>query len=143
VIAYLDSSVLLRIVLREPNPLREWDLLTLGITSTLTKVESARAMHRLVLLRVFEDDDLLEKQREIADILRRLDYVPLTLPVLDHAARPLPAVLGALDAIHLATAILYRASQPSDERPIFFATHDEQLARAARALNFDVLGVAA
>jgi predicted nucleic acid-binding protein len=100
-------------------------------------------MHRLVLLRVFEDDDLLEKQREIADILRRLDYVPLTLPVLDHAARPLPAVLGALDAIHLATAILYRASQPSDERPIFFATHDEQLARAARALNFDVLGVPA
>ena len=44
--ASLDSSVLLRIVLRELNPLVEWDHLTGGVTSTLTRVEAARTLDR-------------------------------------------------------------------------------------------------
>lgn len=139
-IAYLDSSVLMRIVFREPDPLAEWPLIITGVTSTLTRVESARAMDREVILGVATEDALREKQREIADILRRLEYVPLEGPVLAQAAEPLPLVLGTLDSIHLASAILYRATQPPDERPLLFATHDQQLARAARAMNFEVLG---
>jgi predicted nucleic acid-binding protein len=140
VIAYLDSSVLMRIVLREPNPLEEWPLIITGVTSTLTRVEAARAMDREVLLGAATENALREKQREIADVLRRLEYVPLEDPVLAQAAQPLPVVLGTLDSIHLATAILYRAAQSPDERPLPFATHDFQLARAARAMNFEVLG---
>ena len=36
--------------------------------------------------------------------------------------------------------MIFRGKQPEDERPILFATHDKQLARGARAMNFDVLG---
>jgi hypothetical protein len=46
-----------------------------------------------------------------------------------------------LDALHLATAMLYRTTQSRDERPILFATHDVQLAKAAKAMLFDVIGV--
>lgn len=34
----------------------------------------------------------------------------------------------------------YRSAQPPDERPLLFATHDTQLARAARAMHFEVIG---
>jgi predicted nucleic acid-binding protein len=53
---------------------------------------------------------------------------------------PMATALGTLDAIHLATALLYREQQSPDERPIAFATHDAQLARAAKSLQFDVIG---
>jgi hypothetical protein len=36
--------------------------------------------------------------------------------------------------------MIYRSAQPSDERPILFATHDLALARAARAMHFEVIG---
>lgn len=139
-IAYIDCSVLMRVVFREPNSLADWPLITTGVTSTLTRVEAARAMDREIVLGAATQSALRDKQREIADILRRLEYVPLEDPVLAQAAQPLPLVLGTLDSIHLATAMLYRATQPPDERPLRFATHDQRLARAARAMSFEVLG---
>jgi hypothetical protein len=44
-------------------------------------------------------------------------------------------VIGTLAAIHLATALLWR-SETGDE--VLFATHDQQLARAAAASGFEV-----
>jgi hypothetical protein len=140
VIAYFDSSVLLRIVLREPDPLPEWDQLTGGMTSTLTRLEAARTLDREAILRTATETELEAKEDELADILRRVDVIVIDERVLEEASRPLTVVLGTLDAIHLASAVLYRASQPDDERPICFATHDKQLATAARALNFEVIG---
>ncbi|HEX8152322.1 MAG TPA: hypothetical protein VF698_04310 [Thermoanaerobaculia bacterium] len=50
--------------------------------------------------------------------------------------------LKTLDAIHLATALLYEKTQSADEPPIWFATHDRKLADAAKAANLRVLGAA-
>lgn len=139
-IAYLDSSVLLRIVLREPDSLAEWDQITVPVTSVLTRVEMARTMDRNTILRTASETELAAKRDEIADMLRRISAVALDGSVLDEAARPLPVVVGTLDAIHLASAVLYRAARPGGERPIVFATHDKQLANAARAMRFEVIG---
>ena len=141
-IAYIDASVLMRIVLGQPSTLPEWDDLELGVSSALLTVEAFRTLDRLWHRNELTETDLVEKRSRLTTFLPRLDIRPLDERVLERAAQPLPTSLATLDAIHLATAILYRASQPDDERPIFFATHDDQLARAARALNFDVLGVA-
>jgi predicted nucleic acid-binding protein len=140
VIAYLDSSVLLRIVFREPGALSEWNQLTGGVTSTLTRLEAARTLDREAVLQTATEAELEAKEQEIADILRRVDAVVLDDRVIVEASRPLSSVLGTLDAIHLASAVLYRATQPDDERPILFATHDKQLAAAARSMRFEVIG---
>jgi predicted nucleic acid-binding protein len=140
VIAYLDSSVLLRVVLREADRLAEWDQITVPVTSVLARVEMARTMDRNTILRTASETELAAKRDEIADMLRRINTVALDDSVLDGAARPLPVVVGTLDAIHLASAVLYRAAQPDNERPIVFATHDIQLATAARAMHFEVIG---
>lgn len=142
-IAYLDASVLMRLVLGEEHPLEEWDQLQLGITSELTRVEAARVIDRLEILGVFQDDESDEKLAEVADILKRVDIIPLDQRVLQRAREPLPTVLGTLDAIHLASAFLYREAQPDDEPPVVLATHDKALATAARALRFKVIGAPA
>jgi len=140
VIAYIDSSVLMRIILVQASPLPEWGELEHGVSSELLVVEGFRTFDRLWHNDELTEADLVEKRPKFRKFLRRLDLRPLDRAVLNLAARSLPTTLAALDAIHLATAIRYRAAQPPDERPIAFATHDHQLARAARAMNFEVLG---
>jgi hypothetical protein len=50
----------------------------------------------------------------------------------------MPTELGALDAIHLATALLWRQRTDSE---IVMATHDAALGTAARAFGLRVVGV--
>ena len=135
-IAYLDSSVLMRIAFVEPEPLAEWVSIKTGITSALTRLETARALDRERLLATRTDTELQDKEREVSDMLQRLTYVQLDEQVLTQAARHLPVALGTLDAIHLASALLFREAKG----PLLFATHDTQLARAARAMDFEVIG---
>ena len=61
-----------------------------------------------------------------------------TRPILMRAAQPVPTELGALDAIHLATAMLWREGAGVD---LVMATHDAALGTAARANGFRVVGV--
>ena len=51
------------------------------------------------------------------------------------AAEPFPTLVRTLDAIHLASALLAREQIPD----LRFATHDDELGLAARAVGFDLL----
>ena len=46
-IAYIDSSVLMRVVLAAPNQLKEWPELRSGVSSQLLKVEGFRTLDQL------------------------------------------------------------------------------------------------
>jgi len=131
----------MRILLNAPNPLAEWNDLSGGVTSELLRVECRRSLDQHWHRKELTDTDLANKLPRLLTFLTRFDVQPLNASVLELASEPLPSSLGTLDAIHLATAMIYRAGQAPDERPILFATHDRQLARAARAMRFDVIGV--
>lgn len=141
-IAYIDSSVLLSIVLDQHPQLEEWNDLHGGVSSALLRVECSRVLDRLWREGRLDEDDVAAKLGETAAILERLEKLPINDEVLARASVPLPTVVRTLDAIHLATAIAYRRRQPADERPILFATHDKQLAKAAAAMHFEVIGAA-
>jgi predicted nucleic acid-binding protein len=143
VIAYLDTSVVLRVILEQAAPLPEWDELYAGVSSTLLRVECQRSLDRAWHHGSIAEETIALKGAAAEVLIRRLQLVDLDEQVLAVAGRPLPVPLGTLDAIHLATAIVFRNAQPTDERPIVFATHDIALARAARAMHFDVIGVTA
>ena len=72
----------------------------------------------------------------VQDILATFLLVPMTPSVLERAADPFPTALGTLDAIHSATALALRADFPT----LRFATHDLELATAARSMGFMVSG---
>lgn len=139
-IAYLDASVVLRVVLEAPEPLREWPQLEEGISSALLRVECYRALERLWHNGELTDDELARHRLQVATLLDRLQTLDIANDVLSRAAEPFPTHLKTLDAIHLASAILYRRSAPGAQRHVVFATHDRLLAKAARELHFDVIG---
>jgi predicted nucleic acid-binding protein len=139
VIAYVDSSVVLRIVLPESGRLAEWPRLHVGVASPLVAVECHRTLDRYWREGRFDDEELEVKRSETTAILTRLESVALDAAVLRIAAQPFPSIVATLDAIHLASAITYRTTH-HDAAPLLFATHDHQLARAARAMHFEVIG---
>jgi uncharacterized protein len=136
-IAYVDASVLLRLVLGQPPALREWRSIDTAVASALVEVECLRTLDRLRLRGGVSDRDLAVRREAVFELLRRFEVVEIERPVLARAALPLPTTLGTLDAIHLATAALWRESQGAE---LTMATHDSALATAARASGFSVIG---
>jgi predicted nucleic acid-binding protein len=136
-IAYVDSSVLLRLVLRQPGALKEWSSVEEGVTSALTQVECLRTLDRLRIVERIPDEALASRREAIFGLLATLSVVDVAGVILDRAAQPLPTALGTLDAIHLATAQLWRERTAAD---LTMATHDAALATAARSLGMSVVG---
>jgi len=137
VIAYLDSSVLLRKVLGQAGALRQWTSIRTGIASALAETECLRTLDRLRLRAGLSDRELARRRESVFRLLDSLEVVEVTAPVLARAAQPLPTELGTLDAIHLATALLWREQSGGD---LVMATHDAALATAARASGLTVVG---
>ncbi len=136
-IAYVDSSVLLRVVLAQPDRLREWASIQHAVTSALTEVECLRTLDRRFLQGLIDAADLADRRSLVLRLLERMDRIDVSPAVLRRAADPFPTPLGTLDAIHLATAILWREGR--SEAPVL-VTHDGLLATAARATGFVIAG---
>ena len=136
-ICYLDSSVLLRVVLGQRNALREWGRLSQGVASALVHVECLRTLDRLRLTQRITDQSIASRREAVYRLLDAIEIVEITPALLARAAQPLPVVLGTLDAIHLTSALLWKEHAGTE---LVMATHDEALAVAARASGFRVIG---
>jgi predicted nucleic acid-binding protein len=137
-IAYLDSSILLRIVLDQPNALPEWNRIKRGVSSSLILTESLRTVDRLRIRAQFSDEEIASLRQTVLSAVGVMELVEVDASILDRAAQPMPTEIGTLDAIHLATALLRRESTGEN---IPLATHDRALAVAAQAHGFPVLGL--
>ncbi len=136
-IVYVDSSAVLRVLLRQPRPLAIWARWERAYASDLAGVEARRVIDRLRLDGALADAGVAQVHGDLRAIERAIGRVALTRTVLQRAALPMPTVVKTLDAIHLASALLLRERR---RLAIVFATHDERQAIAARALGFDVVG---
>jgi predicted nucleic acid-binding protein len=133
---YVDSSVLLRIVLGERGTLSSWRRITQPVSSEVIRLECLRTIDRVRLTRRIGDADVAARRGAILEQLEGFALVKLDARVLDRAADPFPTTLSSLDAIHLASALLVRRAMPD----LTIATHDVELATAARAVGFRVAG---
>jgi uncharacterized protein len=134
--AYIDTSVLLRIVLGEPRPLTEWRSIDLALTSELTRIEALRTIDRARIELRLSDTEVAERRALVLGTLDGFHLARLDGVVLDRAAEPFPTLVRTLDAIHLATALLSRA----EHQGLVFATHDHAQAMAALSVGFRVIG---
>lgn len=137
-IAYVDASVLLRIVFGERTRLREWDSIETPVASPLVEVECLRSVDRFRLERGLSDEEILPRREEIYRFTSSMDVVELDRAVLSRASQPLSSILRTLDAIHLASALIWQEQSDTD---LVMATHDLALAAAARAHGMRVVGV--
>jgi predicted nucleic acid-binding protein len=128
-VAYLDTSVLGRVLLGEPDRpaiLRELGAFELRVASRLTRVE----LRRLAL----REEVLADADQLLAGVA----LIPLDDDLLAAAETVPPATVATLDAIHLSTALrLARA----DRLDALF-TYDARLADGARQHGLMVLAPA-
>ena len=137
-IAYVDASVLLRVALRQPDALPEWRQIQQGVSSALIMTESLRTLDRLRLRAKLSDEEVASRRATLLQLIASLELVDIDAVVLDRAAQPMPTELGTLDAIHLATALLWKEMSNVD---LTMATHDGALGLAARAHGLTVMGI--
>lgn len=136
-IAYVDTSALLRLVLAEKGALTELRAADSLVASELVAVEFMRTLDRLRLSGALSDEDAASRRAAIGDWLEAIDLVLVQRSVLSRASEPFPTPLGTLDALHLATALVWRDRM---DRELVMATHDRELALAARSFGLDVIG---
>lgn len=136
-IAYIDSSVLLRVALGQSNALPQWAHIERGVSSALILTESLRTLDRVRLRAHLSELEIARRRSTILALIDSLELVEIDAVVLDRAAQPMPTELGTLDAIHLATALLWRDT--TGITPVM-ATHDSALGLAAQAHGLKVLG---
>lgn len=133
-IFYIDSSVALRILRGQKDSWKDWGRWEKAYSSTLMRVECRRFIDRLRFEQRWNDVDIAEAGSQLRRLERVITRVRLTAGVIERAAVPMPTIIKTLDAIHIASASIVRERlHPS----IIFVTHDQQQARAARALGFD------
>lgn len=136
--AYLDASVILRMVLQESGRLEAWSTIESAVSSEIVRIECLRAIDRARNTGRVPEDAVARRRALALDILAGVEIVPLTPRILERAADAFPTSLGTLDAIHLASALAVR----DQLAPLVLATHDAELALAARSVGFTVEGVA-
>jgi predicted nucleic acid-binding protein len=136
-IAYLDASVILRVVLGQPDAFPDLARVDLGVASLLVEVECLRTLDRLRLRAVVTDDALARARDAVYRLIREVEVVEPTATILRTASQPMATPLGTLDAIHLATALRWVEARGQD---LVMVTHDAALALAARAHGLEVIG---
>jgi predicted nucleic acid-binding protein len=110
---YVDTSVLLRVVLGERGRLREWSRSERWISSELVRLECLCTIDRARVQLRLADRAVSARRAAVLEHLRAFELVRLQAPVLERDRYP----------------------------DLVLATHDEELAIAAEATGFDVVGV--
>ena len=137
-IAYIDSSVLLRIALDHKNKLQEFSKLELGASSRLLKSECLRSLDRLMTTKQISESDFISATEYLFEAFDYLEIIPISENILERVSEPLGLNLGTLDAIHLFSAVAWRWQKK--HVPVFL-THDIALGKAAQLFGFRVTGV--
>jgi uncharacterized protein len=132
---YVDSSVLLRVALGEPDRLPAWGRITQPISSELTRIECLRTIDRARLQGRLDDPVVARVRADVLELIDAFAIVELDAPIKARAADPFPTLVRTLDALHLASALAVRTATAD----LYLATHDRELAVAAEALGFRVL----
>ena len=132
---YVDASVVLRKLLNQPGAIERWSDWALAVSSELMQVEALRTLDRLRVAGRLSEQEVVDALRQLREYTAGFEVVPLTREVLRRAGAPLSTPLGTLDAIHLATALLWTEHYAQE---LLLVTHDGQLGTAALACGMDV-----
>ncbi|MCP4663289.1 MAG: type II toxin-antitoxin system VapC family toxin [bacterium] len=134
---YLDTSAVLRATFESgttPELEAKIRQAAVLITSRLSLVESARAVHRLRALGEVEESRIEDLEGQIDEIWAHCQIWELTPNICDLASSARSRrVLRTLDALHLATFL--HARESIDELEL--VTTDERLSAAANMANMD------
>jgi predicted nucleic acid-binding protein len=139
-VLYAESSALLAWLLGQDGAGEIADTLgsaSLIVTSDLTHIECARAVHRARATGLVTDAQARALHADYADAAAQWDVLPIGERVAHLASAPWPVEpVRALDAIHLASVLLARDAWPG----IRLLTRDRRIGDNAAALGLALAG---
>lgn len=135
-IAYVDSSVLLRLLLNQAGKFKRFSSIEYPVSSRLLKAECLRTLDRARCSGFITEDKHIKSVSELYTVLEYFEFIDISQPVLERVGSSFGVALGTLDAIHLSSAILW---QESTQKTSVFLTHDAMLAKAAIMSGFKLL----
>ena len=133
-IAFVDTSVVLRFVLEGDISLHQAFAAPVTACSELLWIESMRAVQSLRLDAALSDQALAEAVSRIAECYASFRAYLLDDEIKQAAAGPFPTVIGTLDALHLACA--RRCARHYPGQTLLVYSHDKHMNLCARALGF-------
>lgn len=133
-IAFVDTSVVLRFVLEGDISLHQAFAAAVTACSDLLWIESMRVAQRLRLDGGLDDRSLAEAVSRIAACYSSFRVYLLDEEIKQTAAGPFPTVIGTLHALHLACARRAARHYPGETLLVF--SYDRQMNLCARALGF-------
>ncbi len=136
-IVYVDSSAVLRFLFSQQGAYHKFGTWKEAASSELLFVECNRTIYRLRLENKISDETLSEYQSAFAEFCASISIISLNTAIIEKASSFFPTIIGSLDAIHLASAFLWKEEMRHD---VYMLTHDSQLAIASKAMGIKVLG---
>jgi len=133
-VAYLDSSVVLRHILLGEEAIRHALACGRVISSELLEIECRRVLHRYRMEGHLDDDGLVEASKRLGDVLAGVSLLVLSAAVKRKASGAFPVVIKTLDALHLASAQVFSEFEAGETVLVF--SHDSGMNRCAVALGF-------
>ena len=135
---YVESSAVLAWLLDEPAGAAVRLLLTsaeLIVASDLTLIECDRVLHRAAALGELTEAETADRRAHLATAASHWHVLRIAPDIVDRARQPFPGdPIRTLDAIHLASALVARASVAG----LHLLSLDDRIRRAASALGLRV-----
>lgn len=133
-VAYLDSSVVLRHILRGEAAISQALACERVVSSELLEIECRRVIQRYRLQGELDDAGTAEASERLDAVLSGISLIALSNSVKRRAMGAFPVSVKTLDALHLASALVL-AEKLGEEQLLLFS-HDESMNRCARVLGF-------
>jgi hypothetical protein len=134
---YIDSSVILRILMDSEGAIRDFGRYDRIISSELLLLECNRVIDRYRLAGLLDDEQVSEIKQRLKKISDGMYIIEINDAVKSRTGGAFPTIIGTLDAIHLSTALLLKEHEKADDMVIL--SHDRQMLVCAKALGFSTL----
>lgn len=133
-VAYLDSSLVLRYILSGENAIQHALECEKLISSELLEIECRRVIHRCRMQGELNDAGMETTTERLNKLLSGISLIQLSAAIKKRAMEAFPVSIKTLDALHLASALVYTEKKPEESILIF--SHDEGMNRCAKILGF-------
>jgi len=108
VILYLDTSILLRVLVGQRPVFDGWGEWERAYTSEFADVEVRRVIDRLRLDGTLDGAGVVAALEQLAQVEAGIGRIAVTRVVLRRASLPMAGAVKTLDALHLASALLFQ-----------------------------------
>ena len=133
-VAYLDSSVVLRYLLVGDTEIRRAMEYSRLVSSELLEIECRRTINRCRMQNELSDSTLVQALERLDETLKMIDLIELDRNIKHRAMDSFPVVVKTLDALHLATVLALAKEENADEVHVF--SYDKAMNLCARVLGF-------